>query len=539
MSKFLEGVMADTQDLWQQQAKKAERLTDKWEKTGLLEGLSTKYEKNGMAVMLENQARQLITEIAKTGGASSEEWSGVALPLVRRIFGEISAKEFVSVQPMNLPSGLVFFLDFKYGTAQPGFQTTSGSSQQGDTLHGITNQAADPSEGLYGAGRFGYSINDTSTTNAGTTGSATWDDINYSVELSASLAATKIYRLTVDLDATNFDTNGVRAFYVSGSGIHSYYPAYTKAETTARAASTQYVTFIVSGSGITGTQTIKYHKQPTSSTRGDFEATSDPAYTDTADNSLEIPEINIALRSEPIVAKTRKLKAVWTPEFAQDLAAYHSVDAENELTGILSEYISMEIDLEILDMLIVNALTTDYWSAKIGTIRTAANTFELQDAQQGYSLAYNQMSWFQTIGVKMESLSNKIHAKTMRGGANFLVTSPAISTVIESIPGYAADTDGSKMKYAMGVQKTGMLNSRWNVWKNPYMKENVALMGFRGTQFLETGATYAPYVPLIMTPMIYDPVNLTPRKGIMTRYAKKMLRPEFYAKLVVTHLNYV
>jgi len=539
MNKLLDGVMVETQDLWQKQIKKAERLTEKWEKTGLLDELSTKFEKNNMAMMLENQARQLVSEIAKTGGASSEEWSGIALPLVRRIFGEISAKEFVSVQPMNLPAGLVFYLDFKYGTSQPGFQTASGSSQQADTLHGITNQAADPSEGLYGAGRFGYSINDVSTTATGVTGSTTWEDINYSSELSASLAAGEMYRLTVDLDGTNFDTIGVRAFYVSGSGIHSYYPAYTKAETTARAASTKYVTFVVSGSDITGIQTIKYHKQPTSSTRGDFEAQGDPAYTDTADDALEIPEINIALRSEAIVAKTRKLKAVWTPEFAQDLAAYHSVDAENELTGILSEYISMEIDLEILDMLIVGALTTDFWSAKVGTIRTAANTFSLQDDQQGYALAYTQNSWFQTIGTKLQSLSNKIHAKTMRGGANFLVTSPAISTIIESIPGYAADTDGTKMKYAMGVQKVGMLNNRWNVWKNPYMKENIALMGFRGTQFLETGATYAPYVPLIMTPMIYDPTNLTPRKGIMTRYAKKLLRPEFYAKLIVSHLNFV
>lgn len=538
MSKLL-GVMEDTQNMYQQQLKKSKRLTEKWEKTGLLEGIKNEFEKNGMAVMLENQARQLLDEIAKTGGSGAEEWSGVALPLVRRIFGEISAKEFVSVQPMNLPSGLVFYLDFKYATGQPGFNTSAGASLQANTVYGITNQAGDPTEGLYGAGRFGYSINDYSTTPTGVTGSATWEDINYSPELSASLSAGTIYRLTVDLNTLNHDTNGVRAFYVSGSGIVSYYPAYTQAVDSSRAASTRYVTFVVSGSGITGAQTVKYHKQPTSSTRGDFEATADPAYTDTLDQSLEIPEISVGLRSIPIVAKTRKLKAVWTPEFAQDLAAYHSVDAENELTGILSEYISMEIDLEILDMLILNALTIDYWSAKVGTVRTAANTFDIQDSVQGYALAYTQNTWFQTLGTKMQSLSNKIHQKTMRGGANFIVTSPNIATVVESIPGYAADTDGTKMRYAMGVQKVGLLNNRWNVWKNPYMLENVALMGFRGTQFLESGASFNPFVPLIMTPLIYDPTNMTPRKGILSRYAKLCYRPEFYAKLIVSHLNYV
>jgi len=531
----------ETKDAYQKQINKSAKLVGKWERTGLLEGLKNEFEKHSMAVMLENQARQLLDEVSKTGSANAEEWSGVALPLVRRIFAQLSAKEFVSVQPMNLPSGLVFFLEFKYATAQPGFQTADGSSLQDNTLFGVTNQPnSDPTEGLYGAGRFGYSINEYSTTYAGVTGSVTWDDINYSSDLSASMAGGTMYRVTVDLNGLNYDANGIRAFYISGSGINAYYPAYTANLDSARGASTRYVTFVVSGSAITGSQTVKYHKQPTSSTRGDFEASGDPAYTDlVSTNALDIPEINIGLRSEGIIAKTRKLKAVWTPEFAQDLAAYHSVDAENELTSILGEYISMEMDLELLDMLIVNAATTAYWSAQVGTVRTAANTFAVQDNLQGYALAYTQNTWFQTIGTKLADISNQIHAKTMRGGANFMVISPKIATIIESIPGYAADTAGGEMKYAMGVQKVGMVNNRFNVFKNPYMKENLALMGFRGSQFLETGAVYAPYVPLIMTPLIYDPVNLTPRKGIMSRYAKKMLRPEFFGKLIVTHLNYV
>jgi len=232
------------------------------------------------------------------------------------------------------------------------------------------------------------------------------------------------------------------------------------------------------------------------------------------------------------------LKAQWTPEFAQDLNAYHSLDAEAELTGMLSEYISLEIDLEILDMLIQNAPTVDYWSAQIGQQINSTATAFTSNTNGAY---YNQMSWFQTIGIKLQKLSNIIHQRTLRGGANFMVVSPTVATILESIPGFAADTDGAAdtMKYAFGVQKIGSLNSRYKVYKNPYMNENTILLGFRGNQFLECGAVYAPYVPLIMTPLVYDPNTFVPRKGIMTRYAKKMVRPEYYAKLYVSDLNVI
>ena len=244
--------------------------------------------------------------------------------------------------------------------------------------------------------------------------------------------------------------------------------------------------------------------------------------------------------SEPIVAKTRKLKAVWTPELAQDLNAYHSVDAEAELTSMLSEYISMEIDLEILDMLLANAQTTEYWSATVGEDYDANGAV---DAKWGSSTnsayAYTQNEWFATLGTKLQKVSNKIHQKTMRGGANFLVCGPDVATIIESIPGYNTDTDGQQNQFAMGVEQVGSLRNRWNVYKNPYMTDNQILIGFRGSNFLETGAVYAPYIPLIMTPLVYDPVNFTPRKGVMTRYAKKIVRPEFYGKIIVNGLESV
>jgi len=308
------------------------------------------------------------------------------------------------------------------------------------------------------------------------------------------------------------------------------YPAYTK-------LSGGNVVFVVSGSAASGVNTtVNYLKQPTDITRGDFEAGKLPVDGNAIDTDIDIPELNLELQSEAIVAKTRKLKAVWTPEFAQDLNAYHSIDAEAELTSMLSEYVSMEIDLEILDMLLSSAPTVEYWSAVNNEVWNGSS-FTRNGVTDNTGFYNTQGGWFQTLGTKLQKVSNKIHQKTLRGGANFLVTSPAVATILESIPGFAADTDGTKMEFAAGVQKIGSINNRYTVYKNPYMKENVILMGYRGAQFLETGAVYAPYVPLIMTPLVYDPVNFTPRKGVMTRYAKKMVRPEFYGKVYVAGLN--
>ena len=278
---------------------------------------------------------------------------------------------------------------------------------------------------------------------------------------------------------------------------------------------------------------IFYNLQPTDADRGDFEEGN--TNLNTRNNPITIPEINVQMKSEAIVAKTRKLKAVWTPEFAQDLNAYHSLDAEAELTSIMSEYISLEIDLEILDMLIETAAAGDeYWDANNNVAIDASGVV---NGTLGF---YNsQGQWFQTLGTKFQKLSNIIHQKTLRGGANFLVCSPTVATVLESIPGFASNSDGdvTKATYAFGVQKAGAINNRYTVYKNPYMKENVVLMGYRGGQFLEAGAVFAPYIPLIMTPLVYEPDTFTPRKGLLTRYAKKVVRPEFYGRVFVSGLN--
>jgi len=524
------------------------QLVSKWEPTGLLEGMEDETKRHGMAVLLENQAGQLIQEASVTGGQNAEEWSGVALPLVRRIFGELAAQDFVSVQPMNLPSGLIFYLDFKYSTDQTGNHT------DGADVYGNTSGSGDATGGLYGAGKFGYSINDfesgaqslhASAVASGTytSGSVSFEDIDFEPSLSASMAAGNaadngLMKINVSTAAmTSPDLEGVRAFSISGSGFDEFFPAYTKLN-----AAEDEIAFIVrkSAAGVPAALKVKYHKQAaTDYSRTDFEQTSG-GFDAEPESDIGIPELDIALKSIPIIAKTRKLKAVWTPELAQDLNAYHSVDAEAELTSLLSEYISMEIDLEILDMLMLNASAkTEKWSAKVGHEYNSATS--LFEESSGASNAYTKNEWFQTLGNKIQAVSNAIHQKTLRGGANFLVVSPETATIIESIPGYAADTTGeaTSNQFAMGVQKVGALNNRYTVYKNPYMIENSILVGFRGQNFLETGAVYAPYVPLIMTPLVYDPKNFTPRKGVMTRYAKKMVRPEFYGKIVVADVDKV
>lgn len=531
---------------WQSLQSDAARLAKKWGATGLLEGFSNETDKNNMSMILENQAKQLVVEQSQTGTGASfttgtgEQWAGIALPLVRKVFGQIAAKEFVSVQPMNLPSGLVFFLDFQYGTDKNPFPGDSSMYGNSSANFGNTSTGA-----LYGAGRFTYSTNQFSASSVGVTQgttftSASLSDVNFDSTYSASVAAGSIKKLTVSSASisADIDTLAVRGFLINSGSV-----------TDARVLqdltyfSSPNVVFFVSASTAevptSGSFIVYYNKLAKDNARGDFE--SGAAYSTPnaeSNTTIVIPQINVSMRSEAIVAKTKKLKAQWTPEFAQDLNAYHSLDAEAELTAVMSEYISLEIDLEILDMLIEAAAAgTEYWSAVNN--RSVVGT-ESADSQYGSLGFYNtQGQWFQTLGTKMQKLSNIIHQRTLRGGANFCVVSPTVATILESIPGFASTSNGdvTVATYAFGVQKMGQINNRYTIYKNPYMKENTILMGFKGSQFLETGAVFAPYIPLIMTPLVYDPDTFVPRKGLLTRYAKKMVRPEFYGKIYVNGLN--
>jgi len=543
------------------------KLAGKWEKSGLLEGIESSTERSNMSMLLENQAKQLVNEANTTGtgatfnAGNSEAWAGVALPLVRRVFGEIVAKDLISVQPMNLPAGLIFYLDFQYGGA--GNFKSANESLYGATAD-LKRTDGNFDKGLYGTGEYAFSQTQSAftTTEAAAiatgkhaSSSATFGGIlNLDTEFSASHAgefggttgATSVVK-TISVHTSsmaNFDIEAIRSFTItpSASAIIKVFPQFTRLNT-----STSAIEFVVSGANDVDLTTItgNYFIGPDNlNDRGDFEDAF-PAAGSGNVSTQAIPEINVQLRSDTVAAKTRKLKAQWTPEFAQDLNAYHSIDAEAELTSILSEYISMEIDLELLDMLIRNADTVEGWSATVAKDVVASSnntagggtnptfTTSINDA----GVYYTKMSWFQTLGIKLQKVSNLIHQKTLRGGANWMVVSPKVSTILESIPGFSADSAGDSDKYNMGVQKIGAINNRYTVYKNPYMTENIILMGYKGSQFLETGAVFAPYIPLIMTPLVYDPTSFTPRKGIMTRYAKKMVRPDFYGKVLISDLD--
>ncbi len=267
-------------------------------------------------------------------------------------------------------------------------------------------------------------------------------DSNYSASV------TQYKKILVPLPSSA-DQNGVRAFVFTSGSI-----AATDILQAFTTVSNNTASFIVTGSLVTnvtgasaGNVVLYFDVAPVSTARGDFEDQSvsggsgnggDGGYPNAqSSTAIAIPEINVQLKSEAIVAKTRKLKAQWTPEFAQDLNAYHSIDAEAELTGILSQYISMEIDLEILDMLIENAYTTEYWSANNNEVWNGSSF-----SAAGSSYYNTQGGWFQTLGTKLQKVSNKIHQLTLRGGANFLVVSPTVATILESIPGFASDMTG-------------------------------------------------------------------------------------------------
>ena len=434
-------------------------LRTKWEKTGLLEGMKDR-DQHSMAVLLENQAQQLLSEATSTSTtAGNEEWSGVALPLVRRIFGEIAAKEFVSVQPMNLPSGLIFFMDFKYGN-------TKGGKTAGDSLYGTGSKFGRTElaqGGLYGEAQYGYTLPATSSfVSAGETffvQHASWEDVGFASAYQTSTTNNQIIKITFSSSfLTNGDVEAVKLIAASANtsslvlvasdvakfNKHSYDGGLTTIFVSASAATTSSAALPFAAGKIT----LKYQEQPVAYDRGDFEDRSPIAggANQLSGTNLNIPEVDLELKSESIVAKTRKLKAVWTPELAQDLNAYHSIDAEAELTSMLSEYISLEIDLEILDMLQVNALTTEQWSTTVGEeyINGAWTN------PGGSSNAYQKNTWFQTLGIKINKVSNKIHQLTMRGGANFIVCSPDVATILESIPGFHVNAEKDSLQFAAG-----------------------------------------------------------------------------------------
>jgi hypothetical protein len=251
----------------------------------------------------------------------------------------------------------------------------------------------------------------------------------------------------------------------------------------------------------------------------------------------EIPEIDIKVDSTAVTAMTKKLKAKWTPELGQDLNAYHNLDAEVELTSILSEQVALEIDREILADLVGGATAaTYYWSRSPGLFvdRTSGN--EIGAATKAPDFTGTVSEWYETLIETINDVSAQIHRKTLRGGANFIVCGPEVANILEFTAGFRASVTADDETGSVGAVKTGSLSKKFDVIVDPYFLRNVVLVGRRGSSFLESGYVYAPYVPLQTTPTIFGPEDFVPRKGVMTRYAKKMVRPDMYGLVIIRGL---
>ena len=522
------------------------RKVEKWGATGLLEGLGRK-KKAHMARLLENQAKNLLKEGSDTGDIKG--FQAVAFPMVRRVYGQLLAQEIVSVQPMSLPAGLIFWLDFKYGSdkagaGQAGRDWAAGKSVYGDPLSPLTGGAAGTG-GHYNLHNAYTQREATGTVGLQASASVTtWSTVDYDYELSSAVAAGELFSLTVDLDddatITSIDETNYKSFAVSGTaaalGAVVTVPRYNSYDAGTKVL-TMYYTGVAgtdgggvnSGSNVTVSYVKKTpHGADTSGT------TLNPAFEYAFDDTDDIPQLELDIKSIPVVANDRKLKAEWTPEIAQDLNAYHTLDAEAELTQVMADTVALDIDTEIITDVVQQARengTVRYWDARPGFFVDPST-----GTPSGGTFTGNVEEWYRTLLIRVNSVSNEIHRRNLRAGANFIVTSPDVCTFLESIVQWRPDMDHgdpTATKFSMGVEKAGKLAGKYAVYKAPFFYRNAMLVGYKGDEWLSTGYVYAPYIPLIVTPTILDPVNFTPRKAVMTRYAKQVVRPDFYGVVLI------
>lgn len=517
----------------------SEKKFSKWSKTGLLENLKNTRAKVNMARLLENQARVLLEASDTT---DIKGFQAVAFPMVRRVFGHLLTQEIASVQPMALPSGLLFWLDFTFGSDKAGVGNknwTAGGSIYGDPLSPLTG-GADGRGGHYNLHSSYSQFERSASVGIRASGSVTWADVDYDPELSAAVALGQLFSVDVDYAEnpaiTNVDTTNYKVFAISGAVnttlVNQYYRRHNGLAGTVLRVFYSGSQRLNSGSAVQ----LAYVKRDVlgADTTG---TTLNPAFEYAFDGADDIPQIDIKIASMPVTANSRKLKVLWTPEVAQDLNAYHSVDAESELTTIMSDHIALDIDAEILQDMVNNSRGAKYyWDRRPGFYVDK----ETGAPVAGPSFTGNVQEWYLTLMETILDVSNVIHRKILKSGANFMVTSPEVCTILESMQAWRPILDlgdPSETKFSMGAEKVGSLGSRFTVYKVPFFFRNVILVGFKGDDWLTTGYVYAPYVPLIVTPTIYEPDNFTPRKGVMTRYAKQIVRGDFFGLVVVKGMN--
>ena len=588
-------------------AKDGQALLSKWENTGLLEGLDSETTKNSMACLLENQAKELLREASAMSQGDVEGFAAVAFPIVRRVFGGLIANDLVSVQPMSLPSGLIFFLDFQhtdtkqaytaadsiYGGGKVGKGIVDGVSTTGgfyDLNSGYTSPTGSialAEESAVASGMTAGRITDGQTASespwaaAGSAISALsnaqkkalrWDpDIVGSADDTKEIHSAVIRLSDDDMAQIDKGALGTLAIKTTTAGTVDATDA-LNADTVLLRRLTElgyrdqngavvadskknWITVYYHGTGGTlahsGDHFLQFARTDLFGAGGadgsvvgglggwGLESrTDDPASDVTnAGANARIPEIDIKVDSVAVTAQTKKLKAKWTPELGQDLNAYHNLDAEVELTGILSEQIALEIDQELLADLVNGATAgTLYWSRRPGQFVNPETGASITSATAPPDFTGTVSEWYETLVETINDCSARIHRKTLRGGANFLVCGPEVANILEFTSGFRASITADDDKGTVGAVNAGSISKKWDIWVDPYFPRNVILVGRKGSSFLESGFVYAPYVPLQVTPTIFGDEDFLPRKGVMTRYAKKMVRPDMYGLVVVRDL---
>jgi hypothetical protein len=462
----------------------ARELESRWAQTGLLENINDKYTRSCTAVLLENQ--RLINE-ASTDSGDVSQFKRISIPLVRRIYPQLIANKVVSVQPLLGPTGLVYYLRFRYGSNKGAIRGATKAGFPADDANSMQQLASgDGNLSVYYSHQF---VENETQEDAG--GAAV---VNHVLEHTPVLAGT--------LTGTAYDgATAVATFVIDENGAATMTDIGTPAVTADDAAINL----------TTGALDVTFSADPGANSVV-------VSYEYNMECNADLPEVNLVIESEEIAAKTRKLKAVWSYEAQQDLRSQHNLDAEAELTAVLAQEINLEIDREVLGDLRNNAGTVASWDFNTALGDTIKEKYE-------------------SLYVKVVEVSNVVHRKTLRGGCNWIVTSPEVASIFETATAGFAPAPSEGFTSSLGIQYVGTVNNRWRLYKDPLFPSGQVLMGYKGDSYMDSGYFYCPYVPLTQTPVVLDPDSFCPRKGILTRYGKKLLREgaKFYARLSIAN----
>jgi hypothetical protein len=541
----------------------------KWDELGFLEGLEG-HKKDNIAQLYENQASFLINEAAVSDASGSFET--VVFPIIRRVFSKLLANDIVSVQAMNLPIGKLFYFIPKIqerntdGThyapyKMPGNTDAADAGYSAKNLYDRFYEIGDgnsPDTGLFDYSKGAYT--GVTLASAGV--------VTFNAGAVVPVADADLYGDTVGSLVVKFT-----GFANDGQGkIIGPNGAIMDTEEFLASATISYSGVSRNFNVVTqkyGKSIIEYGQKSTAAwppnPGGKYQDICDQegtiyisvdlqSYTPTAGfadltlpgnfeasgitldfrvyKELEfedhIGEVSFDLESVTVSVTERKLRASWSPELAQDVSAFQNIDAEAELTALLSEQIAAEVDREILRDLRKGAAWTTKWDWN-----------EWRYGNNGSAFAgYTQKDWNQTLITKINQLSAQIHKSTLRGGANWIVVSSEVSAVFDDLEYFhVSNADPEQDQYNMGIERIGSLQGRYQVYRDPYFPANKILIGHKGKSLLDSGYIYAPYVPLQLTPTMYNPFNFTPIKGIMTRYAKKMVNNRYSGCITVRGLQ--